>query len=156
MKTETIKATDLIGAIHDAFRGTDSCHCEGDGKLSENELVRLLAMRGTIPIDLLDGPLSVTIDEIGDSYYSGRNRVPKERQMPHTVVRKLGHKVRFLHELRDWTYADVLALGEVGPQSVRQVERAMAAFGFLLKDGDPALLEPEIEPETVEQAPASQ
>lgn len=152
MKTETIKATDLVGAIHDAFRGSDACHCEEDGKLSEDELMRLLAMREIIPATLLSGPLSVTIAEISDGWSRTRHMVPHDRRLPETVVRQLRGKVRFLHELTGWTYGDLLALGGVGPRAVEQTERAMAAFGFLLKDGDPALLEPEPEPEITAEA----
>ncbi len=151
MKTETITATDLVGAIHDAFRSADSCHCEGDGKLSEVELTRLLAMREIIPTDLLSGPLSLTLDEVGDSYYRRNNPIPREKRIPHTVVRRVSDKARFLHDLTAWTYGDLLRLPGVGAQAIEQTERAMAAFGFLLKDGDPARLEPEPEPETAAQ-----
>lgn len=154
MKTEMIPAADLVGAIHDAFQSADSCHCEGDGKLSEAELTRLLAMRDIIPADLLNGPLSVTIEEISDRNYSSRSRVSVEKRIPHTVARQLYNKVRYLHQLRNWTYADLLALAYVGPQAIEQTERAMAAFGFLLKDGDPALLEPEPEPEPLSDGQA--
>ena len=147
MQIETIKATDLVGAIHDAFRGTDSCHCEGDGKLSEAELTRLLAMRDIIPATLLSGPLSATLEELDDGYWGHRTKVSHEKRLPHSVVRGVGNKARFLHELREWRYSDLLALAGVGTQAIEQTERAMAAFGFLLKDGDPARLEPEPEPE---------
>ena len=155
MKTEMIKATDLVGAIHDAFRSADSCHCQEDGKLSEVELTRLLAMRDIIPATLLSGPLSLTLDEVGDGYYRRNNLIPREKRIPQTVVRGVSGKARFLHDLRDWTYGDLLKLAGVGAQAIEQTERAMAAFGFLLKDGDPARLEPEPEPETEGQAPTA-
>ena len=85
--------------------------------------------------------------EISDRYYGSNHMVPREKRLPYNVVRQLSGEVRFLHELTEWTYGDLLKLGDVGPRSVDQTEAAMAAFGFLLKDGDPALLETEPEPE---------
>ena len=57
--------------------------------------------------------------------------------------------IKYMHEVTALTYADLLALPDMGPAMVDKVEARMAKFGLLLKDGSPNRLA-----EAEEHAPA--
>ena len=52
-----------------------------------------------------------------------------------------GPLIEDLNELTAWTYEDLLRLDGVGPVKASAIERCIARYGLLLKDGNPALLE---------------
>ena len=127
----------VAAAIRKAFRSSDPCRCHGDGKLSETEVLFALADQGAIRGVDVEREDWLPIEHIFRFSYL-------------TTHRELGRRgVRFLHDLTDWTYADLLALPYVGPSTVDQIEAKMAKFGLLLKDGHPNRLA-----EAEEQKPA--
>ena len=60
----------------------------------------------------------------------------------HGVIWNLEHAgITHLSQLKDWVFADLLRVNGIGQTSAVKIERALAEYGILLKDGDPALLE---------------
>lgn len=133
MKTETITPRDLVAAIHSAYAGSSACHSQGDGKLSETEILRLLAVRQIIPLSVFAGTEGLTINQAFDDQLS--------RHAQNALMWGLRGRVEFLTELTDWSFADLVGVPRIGPAAASEIERAMARYGLLLKDGDPALLE---------------
>ncbi len=131
MKPELIPTRDIVAAIDSAYDSSSVCHCQTDGKLSKDELMRLLVVREIIPLSFFNGVDAVTIREAFHAHEWGRQR---------SCVYELAKRLHFVTELTEWTFADLLTLPQVGRGSAREVERIMATYGLLLKDGDPALL----------------
>ena len=135
MQNDMIPAREVIAAIHGAFHGGRSCHCHTVAKLSEDDILLYLAREDLVaPADIIEIQ-SLSIDAITERY--GRLVIPD------SIAWTLRHsaKVRLLSDLTKWTYADVLRLDRMSRRSVDKLQEAMAQFGLLLKDGDPALLE---------------
>ena len=131
MTTET-ESQRLVALIHSAFNRSDPCHCHGDGKLSEHELLASLARRRIVlPRDFVDilAPKGILLDDMawGKMSYA---------HFPSTVVHDLRRiNITHLEQLPTVTYSDLMALPGVGRVAVDKVERAAALFGVLLKDG---------------------
>ncbi len=130
MKTETISTADLATAIHDAFRGRDACHCQGDGKLSEAEFRTFLFAEGIL-----------TADDLPQAQLAIDGTLAR-RFLDHNITYPLEHRhgVRSLSELRHWRLADLLRLEGVGPVKATEAEKKLALLGISLADGDPALI----------------
>ena len=128
----------IAAAIRAAFRSSDACHCHGDGKLSETEVLFAFANQGIIHGADVHREDWLPIERVFRFSYLTTDRELERRG------------VRFLHDLTDWTYADLLALPNVGPAMADNIEAKMAKFGLLLKDGHPNRLA-----EAEEQKPAS-
>ena len=115
----------IAAAIRKAFRSSDPCHCHGDGKLSETEVLFALADQGAIRAVDVDREDWLPIEGMFRYGHSSFDRA-----MEHQGI-------RYFHELTAWTYADLLALPEVGPAMADKIEAQMAKFGLLLRDGSP-------------------
>ena len=127
MRTKLIaQSAALAEAIHYTFRGSAACHCHGNGKLSENELMDALCRRGFIhraDAGKQDLDISGALEDV-----RGSN--------PSYHLRERG--VNYLPQLQEWTFADLMALPDVGVTSARRIEFIMSRYGFALKDGDPS------------------
>ena len=116
----------LAAAIHYEFGGSAACHCHGHGKLSEAEVLDGLCQRGFIHhADAGKQALDVNVVLSEVRGYTIRQD-----------LRKRG--VKYLPQLQDWTFADLLALPGVVVGDARRVEFIMSRYGIALKDGDPS------------------
>ena len=115
----------IVSAIHQIFSSSGPCHCHGDGKLSEDEILRALTDQRVI-----------RATDVGRDDWLPLQRIFRFgfAAAQFGLERK---GVRHVHQLTDWTYADLLALPGVGPASVDKIETTMAKYGLLLKDGRP-------------------
>lgn len=140
MKSELIDHSPaVVRAIHEMFLCSDPCHCYGDGKLSEDEVLRALVLRRHINFADISFksvlPINRTLDHL-----------------PHSPVWALGAAgVDFLPDLQSWTFGGLLSLRYVGVLTAIAIEAEMAKHGLALKDGDPSrfqhLLEDEPKPD---------
>ena len=116
----------LADAIHWCFAGSEACHCHGDGKLSETELMDQLCRRGHVHYaDAGKRALDINTVLSGIRGYTLRGDLVKRG-------------VKYLPQLQDWTFADLLALPGVVVGDARRIEFIMSRFGLALKDGDPS------------------
>ncbi len=116
----------LVQAIKDIFHRAKACHCQGDGKLSENEVLEQLVLHHYVTYAAANQPKFLPIDEA----------LSDVRDWPGYQMRTTYH-VNYLPELEAWTYADLLRLRGIGPVSATAIEAEMAKYGLALKDGDP-------------------
>ena len=129
----------LARVIHEVFRNADACHCHGDGKLSEKEVVgALVRLRHVAAADVQQQtvlPIMEALRSVGHN--------------PWYQLEQAG--VKHLTDLQSWAYADLLGLDKVGPTTATAIEAVMSKYGLALKDGDPSryrqLLEDEEEKE---------
>ena len=137
MKPDTLISTrDIVAGVRRALRGAGTCHCHTVAKLGEDEVLQALARQNVLSLGDLYGVESITIDMLDERRYNGGLDM-----LPHSAGRALRERVKYLAELREFTFAELLALPGMGRASARRVEECMAGFGLLLKDGDPAFLE---------------
>ena len=123
MKTNLIAQSAAIAdAIHFAFRGSSACHCHGDGKLSETELLDALCRRGHVHYADTG---KQALDILRLLHFGGGN--------PSYSLRQRG--VNYLPQLQEWTFADLIALRGVGVTFATQIEFTMSRYGLALKDG---------------------
>ena len=116
----------LTDVIHTCFGGSGACHCHGDGKLSETELINELCRRGVIHYaDAGKQALGIDIVLSDDLMYGHRRALIKQG-------------VKYLPQLQEWTFADLLALPDANVRIVRRIEFTMSRYGLALKDGDPS------------------
>lgn len=130
----------LVQAVHDIFHRAKACHCQGDGKLSENEVLEQLVLHRYVTYEAANEPKFLPIEEAC-------------RDVQHFPPWRFGSErgVEYLPDLQSWTFADLCRIQGVGPVTATHVECVMARYGLALKDGDPAryahLDETEPEPE---------
>lgn len=134
-----VNSAALAEAIHYSFAGSAACHCHTDAKLSEDEMLDSLCRRGFIHYaDAGKQALHVNIVLSEVRGYTVR---------PDLIKRG----VKYLPQLKDWTFADLLALPGVVVADARRIEFIMSRYGLALKDGDPSryqrLFEQEEKPE---------
>ena len=116
----------LADAIHYCFAGSAACHCHTEAKLSEQELMAQLCQRGLVHYaDAGKQALDVNLVLSGIRGYTLRGDLIKRG-------------VKYLPQLQDWTFADLLALPGVVVGDARRIEFIMSRFGLALKDGDPS------------------
>ena len=134
----------LVMAIREVFHRAQPCRCQGDGKLSESEVLAALVRLGHVHYADANDPRFLPISEIehGAGFHASW---------------ELGrHGVHFLPQLESWSFADLLKLDRIGPAAAAKIEAAMAKYGLSLRDGDPNryrhLLEQE--PEAQAEGPA--
>ncbi len=137
MKSETLVATrDIVAGIRSAFRGAESCHCHTVSKLGEEDVLNSLARQSVVSLGDIHGIDAITIALLSrERFYGGFGK------LSNTTARALSQRVKYLADLQEYTFADLLALPSMGRAAARSVEKVMAEFGLLLKDGDPAFLE---------------
>ena len=136
MKTEMIPARDIVAGVRAAFRGAASCHCHTVAKLGEEEVLNYLARQGVVTLGDIHGINAITIELLWQERHHGGFG-----KFTNATARALGARVKYLADLQEFTFGDLLAIPEMGRAAARSVERVMAGFGLLLKDGDPAFLE---------------
>ena len=116
----------LAEAIHYSFSGSDACHCHGDGKLSEAEMLDHLCRRGFIHhADAGKQALDVNIVFADHRHWHSRRELSKKG-------------VNYLPQLQAWTFADLLGLPDHNVRDARRIEFIMSRYGLALKDGDPS------------------
>ena len=131
--SEMISTDRLMAAIADAFRGQAACHCEGDGKLSEDELRLMLFTEGVVGQEHVPDARSKALALDG--------RIA-DRLLKHGHSWTLGNAgLKSLAELTTWRLCDLARLEHMSTNKAKQIERALAGFGLLMVDGDPALIE---------------
>ena len=142
-KTETVAVREMLAGIHDAFYGAQACHCHTVPKLGHDELINALLAQGVIP---------------PSQGFAGRPPAIEASRgvFSYNVIWALQRAgVRFLDELTEWTYADLLRLDRVSRRMVEEVQRGLARFGLTLKDSHPAILDhPSPEPERAPREPS--
>ena len=128
MKTTLIEQSPaLVRAVHEVFHESEACHCHGDGKLSEKEVLsalvqlRYVAVTDTQRQELL--PIERVVRGVRFNY-----------QLWHGLEE---HGLKFLSQLEAWTFADLLRIRGVGGKTAIEFEATMAKYGLTLKDGDP-------------------
>ncbi len=136
MQTELIPARDIVAGVRAAFRGAGACHCHTVAKLGEEDVLNSLARQGVVSLGDIHGIAAITIGLLSqERFYGGFGK------LNNNATRALSQRVKYLVDLQEFTFADLLALPEMGRAAARSVESVMAEFGLLLKDGDPAFLE---------------
>lgn len=136
MKTEMIPARDIVAGVRAAFRGAASCHCHTVAKLGEEEVLNYLARQGVVTLGDIHGINAITIELLWqERHHGGFGKITN------ATAYALTSRVKYLADLQEFTFGDLLAIPEMGRAAARSVERVMAEFGLLLKDGDPAFLE---------------
>lgn len=116
----------LVRAIHEVFRNSEACHCHGDGKLSEKEVLSALVRQR-----------HVTAADAQQQYVLPvREMFHRLRESPWLVLERAG--VRHLQDLQSWTYTNLLELDRIGPTTATAIEAEMSKHGLALKDGDPS------------------
>lgn len=133
----------VVQAIHDVFHQSEPCHCQGPGKLSEDEVLEALVRLRHVALpdvprqDLL--PIRAVFRREGASGLAVWD------------LEQLG--VKSLTQLEGWTFASLLRLTNVGRVKAVQIEAVMAKYGLKLKDGDPARYQHLLEDEAPTEAP---
>ena len=136
MTTEMIPARDIVAGVRAAFRGAGSCHCHTVAKLGEDDLLNELARQGVVSLGDIHGINAITIGLLSrERFYGGFGK------LNNSAAHALSQRVKYLVDLQEFTFGDLLALPDMGRAAARSVEEVMAEFGLLLKDGDPAFLE---------------
>ena len=146
MKGLKVESSRIAAAIRGAFGSAEVCHCQGPAKLSEEEVFAYLVRKRVLHLSDVVGDQAITIAAIRDS---------NGGSLPYSTVYDLERRrgVTHLHQLKDWTFGDLLRIPHVGQVAAQKIERAIAEYGILLKDGDPVLLE-EVAQEPGEEGPA--
>ena len=149
MKNETQPQV-MVSALRRSFRGHGPCHCQDDAKLSENELLLELVRRKVLlPRDIMP-ERRIRLDEMREF-----------GEVPWGLYHQISHRVTYLDELNNWSYADLIALDGIGRTIADKVERVLATWGVTLSDGDPGLVaqstvsdpDPVSRPPTVDASP---
>jgi len=136
MQTDMIPTRDIVAGVRAAFRGAESCHCHTVAKLGEDDVLLSLARQGVVSLGDIHGINAITIGLLSrERFYGGFGK------LTHSAAHALSQRVKYLIDLQEFTFGDLLALPDMGRAAARSVERVMAEFGLLLKDGDPAFLE---------------
>ena len=116
----------LAEAIHYTFSGSAACHCHTDAKLSEAEMLDALCQRGLIHYADA-GKLALSINIVlSEALKWGQMRAFETQG------------VKYLPQLQEWAFADLLALPESNVRIARRIEFIMSRYGLALKDGDPS------------------
>ena len=124
-----VNSAALAEAIHYEFAGPAACHCHDGAKLSEAEMLDGLCRRGFIHhADAGKQALDVAY------VFSDKPGWPFVR----TLTRR---GVKYLPQLTEWAFVDLLALDGFGVRDARRVEFIMSRYGLALKDGDPSRYE---------------
>ena len=127
----------LVAAIERVFHNARPCRCEDEGKLSERQvLIRLAAMQHVSLADI----------------YPAKRMIPITAAIAHRAGQRFkDYGIEYLEDLTQYSYRDLLHLPDVGETNANLIEAAMAKYGLLLRDGDPAQLRdaPPAEPEPV-------
>ena len=117
----------LVQAIHEAFSGSDACHCHGDGKLSEEEVLAAMVHL-----------CHVAVADVQREELLPIERVLRGVRFNFQLSCALNeHGLKFLPQFEAWTFNDLLRLNGVGGKTAVAIEAAMAKYGLALKDGDP-------------------
>ena len=136
MPNYMIPARDIVSGVRAAFRGAASCHCHTVAKLGEDDVLNALAREGVVSLGDIHGIGAITIELlVQERFYGGFGKLNNNARWA------LGKRVKYLVDLQEFTFGDLLALPGMGRAAARSVEEVMAEFGLLLKDGDPAFLE---------------
>lgn len=131
--SEMISTDRLMAAITNVFRGQAACHCQGDGKLSEDELRLMLFTEGVVGQEHVPDARSKALEL--DGRIAGRLL-----QHGHSwALKRAG--IKSLAELTTWRFCDLVRLDRISTHKAKQIERALAGFGLLMKDGNPDLIE---------------
>ena len=138
MPDTLVTSRDVVAGIRHVFRHAGPCHCHDVPKLGEEDILKGLARREIVSLRDIHGVESITIEMLADNrVYGGLEKFPSRASW---VLQEHEH-VKYLVDLQELTFADLVALKGVGRVGARKVEEVMAEFGLLLKDGDPAFLE---------------
>ena len=130
MTTQTSSQA-IMAAVYHAFHRADPCHCHGDAKLSEGEVLAVFIKKGLL--DVADTPHQ---DALSIDNLNAAGAISYSEKCSFTPL-----GITHLPELRFWTRHQLMRTPGFGTKKATEVERLAAKFGVLLADGDPALLE---------------
>ena len=135
----------LVQAIHEVFHQSESCHCRGPGKLSEDEVLEALVRLHYVAVPDVQKEDLLPIEAVARS----------EDIIWGISYDLKGEGVRFLTQLEAWTFADLLRLSNIGHVKAAKIEAVMAKYGLALKDGEPARYQHLLEDESATGRPVA-
>ena len=130
----------LVSALVRAFRGVDACHCEGDGKLSRDELLTCL-----VRYNVLGEEYAAPAQEDAETAW---NRLKGVIGVSEAYDLKKGLRIQSLPALCDFTIHALLRCQNVGWKKAHDIELRLAREGYYLRDGDREALARELAVET--------
>ena len=137
MTSVMIPARDIVAGVRAAFGGSDPCHCHTVPKLGEVEVLTSLVEQEVLSLADIQGVNAITIERLHRTRHEGG--LDKLTHHAWRILR--GRGIKYLSDLQEFTFTDLLALPDMKMSVARSIEKLMAEFGLLLKDGDPALLQ---------------